>query len=242
MTIDMYTMIRSIFIWVFIGIINTFIWALIGIFLSIFSASGKIVHFYCAVPWSKIILWGSGVRVKISGLDAIQKEKTYIYIPNHLSFFDIFALLAYLPVDFKFILKESLMQIPIFGWAMRRAKYISIDRSSAAKAKSTFKQAVDRIRSGASIVIFAEGTRSKNGHLQPLKRGAFYLAIESGTPIVPIAIKGTNKIMPKGSFKLKKGSITIQLGSPIETIHYKSRNMPDLIEKVTVCLKSMLEE
>jgi len=82
-------MIRSLFIWTFIGVINTLVWALIGIFLSIFSASGKIVHFYCAVPWSKIILWGSGVRVKISGLDAIQKEKTYIYIPNHLSFFDI---------------------------------------------------------------------------------------------------------------------------------------------------------
>lgn len=238
----MHTMIRSLFIWTFIGVINTFVWALIGIFLSIFSSTGKIIHFYCSVPWSRIILLGSGVRVTINGLNSIDKEKSYIYIPNHLSFFDIFALLAYLPVDFKFILKGELMRIPILGWAMRRAKYISIDRSSAAKAKKTFKEAVERIRSGASIVIFAEGTRSKNGHLQPLKRGAFYLAIESGTPIVPIAIKGTNKIMPKGSFMVKKGSITIQLGKPIETIHYKSRNMPDLIEKVTVSLKSMLKE
>jgi len=120
------------------------------------------------------------------------------------------------------------MRIPVLGWAMRRAKYISIDRSSPAKAKSTFKQAVDRIRSGTSILIFAEGTRSKNGHLQPLKRGAFYLAIESGAPIVPVAIKGTYKIMPKGSFKIKRGSITI--------------HMPDLIEKVTGSLRSMLEE
>ena len=235
-------MIRSIFIWIFIGIINTFIWALIGILLSLFSATGRITHFYCAVPWAKIILWGSGVRVEINGLDAIQKEKTYIYIPNHLSFFDIFALLAYLPVDFKFILKKELMRIPILGWTMRRARYISIDRSSPAKAKSTFKQAVDRIRSGASIVIFAEGTRSKNGHLQPLKKGAFYIAIESGAPIVPVAIKGTHKIMPKGSFKLKKGSITIQLGRPISTINYNKKTMPDLIEKVTGCLRTMLEE
>jgi len=235
-------MIRSIFIWTFIGVINTLFWALIAIFLSIFSSTGRITHFYSAAPWSRIILWGSGIRVKINGLDAIDKEKTYIFIPNHLSFFDIFALLAYLPVDFKFILKESLIRIPILGWAMRRAKYISLDRSSPAKAKSTFKQAVSRIRGGASILIFAEGTRSKDGHLQPLKRGAFYLAIESGAPIVPVAIKGTYKIMPKGSFKIKKGSITIQLGRPIETIHYKRQNMPDLIEKVTVCLKSMLEE
>jgi 1-acyl-sn-glycerol-3-phosphate acyltransferase len=234
-------MIRSIFIWIFIGIINTLIWALIGIVLSIFTSSSRIIHFYCAVPWSKIILWGSGVRVTIRGLELIDKKKSYIYIPNHLSFFDIFSLLAYLPVDFKFILKGELMRIPILGWAMRRAGYISIDRSSPAKAKGTFKQAVNMIKSGASIVIFAEGTRSKEGHLQPLKRGAFYLAIESGTPVVPIAIKGTNAIMPKGSFKLKKGSIQIQLGTPIETIHYKSQ-MHNLIERVTGCLRSMLEE
>jgi 1-acyl-sn-glycerol-3-phosphate acyltransferase len=242
MTNDIHTIIRSIFIWTFIGVINTFIWALIGIFLSIFSSTGRITHFYCAAPWSKIILWGSGVRVEINGLDVIDKDKTYIYVPNHLSIFDILALLAYLPVDFKFILKKELMRIPVLGWAMRRARYISIDRSSPAKAKRTFKQAVDRIRSGASILIFAEGTRSKDGHLQPLKRGAFYLALESGTPIVPIAIKGTHKIMPKGSFTIKKGSITIQLGKPIETINYNSHNMPDLIEKVTVSLKSMLKE
>lgn len=235
-------MIRSIFIWIFIGIINTFIWALFGIFLSLFSATGRITHFYCAALWSKTILWGSGVKVEINGLDVIDKGKTYIYIPNHLSIFDIFALLAYLPVDFKFILKKELMRIPILGWAMRRARYISIDRSSPAKTKRTFKHAVDRIKSGASIVIFAEGTRSKDGHLQPLKKGAFYLAIDSGAPIVPVAIKGTYKIMPKGTFKIKKGSITIQLGRPIETIHYKRQNMPDLIEKVTGCLRTMLEE
>jgi 1-acyl-sn-glycerol-3-phosphate acyltransferase len=234
-------MIRSIFLWIFIGIINTLIWALFGILLSIFTSSGRMIHFYCAVPWSKIILWGTGVRVKIHGLESIDRKKSYVYIPNHLSFFDIFSLLAYLPVDFKFILKGELMRIPILGWAMRKAGYIGIDRSSPAKAKSTFKKAVNRIKSGASIVIFAEGTRSKDGHLQPLKRGAFYLATESGTPIVPIAIKGTNTIMPKGSFKLNKGSATIQLGKPIETIHYTSNDMHDLIERVTGCLRSMLE-
>jgi len=235
-------MIRSIFIWAFIGVINTLIWSLVGIFLSLFSPSGRILHFYCAAPWSKIILWGSGVKVEINGVDTIQKEKSYVYIPNHLSFFDIFALLAYLPVDFKFILKEELMHIPILGWAMRRAGYISIDRSSPAKARRTINQAIDKIKNGASIVIFAEGTRSKDGHLQPLKRGAFQLAIASGSPIVPVAIKGTNKIMPKGSFRIKKGFIKIQFGRPIETIHYKRQTIPDLMERVAGSLRTMLEE
>ena len=235
-------MIRSIFIWVFIGVINTLIWSIGAIFLSLFSASGRRVHFYVAVPWAKIILWANGVRVEINGLDTIDKEGAYVYIPNHLSFFDIFALLAYLSVDFKFIFKEEIMWVPILGWAMRKAGYISISRSSPGKARRTFKQAVDMIRNGTSLVVFAEGTRSEDGHLQPLKKGAFQLALSSGSPIVPVAIKGSNKIMPKGSFKLKRGSIKIQLGRPISTIDYKRKTMPELIARVTGCLRTMLEE
>jgi len=235
-------MIRSIFIWAIFGVINTLIWALVGIFLSLFSPSGRIVHFYVGVPWSKIILWASGVRVETNGLNKIDKDKAYIYIPNHLSFFDIFALLAGLPVDFKFIFKEEIMRVPILGWAMRRAGYISISRSSPAKARRSVKQAVDMVKNGASLVMFAEGTRSKDGHLQPLKRGAFQLAISSGSPIVPIAIKGSNKVMPKGAFKLKKGFITIQLGTPISTVNYERKTMPELIERVTGSLRTMLEE
>ncbi|NVM26118.1 MAG: 1-acyl-sn-glycerol-3-phosphate acyltransferase [Desulfobacterales bacterium] len=235
-------MIRSIFIWAFFGVINTLIWALFGIFLSLFSPGGRIVHFYCAVPWSKTILWANGVRVEIHGLNKIDKDKAYIYIPNHLSFFDIFALLACLPVDFKFIFKEEIMRVPILGWAMRKADYISISRSSPAKARRSVKQAVDMVKNGASLVIFAEGTRSEDGHLQPLKRGAFQLALSSGSPIVPVAIKGSNRVMPKGAFKLKKGFITIQLGRPIPTVNYEKKTMPELIERVTGCLRTMLEE
>ncbi|MBW1715915.1 MAG: 1-acyl-sn-glycerol-3-phosphate acyltransferase [Deltaproteobacteria bacterium] len=235
-------MIRSIFVWAVFGILNTFIWALVAILLSLFSRSGGLVHFYSAVPWSRIILWGSGVRVEISGLSKIDKEKSHIYIPNHLSFFDIFSLLAYLPVDFKFILKKELMHIPILGWAMKRAGYISIDRSSPAKARCTIDRAVDKIKDGNSFVIFAEGTRSYDGRLQPLKRGAFRLAVASGSPIVPVAIKGTREIMPKGSFKIHKGFVTIQVGTPVETINYTKQTMPDLVNRVTVALKTMLEQ
>ena len=236
------TMIRSIFVWAVFGILNTFIWALVAIFLSLFSRSGRLPHFYSAAPWSKIILWGTGVRVEINGLSNIDKEKSHIYIPNHLSFFDIFSLLAYLPVDFKFILKKELMHIPILGWAMKRAGYISIDRSSPAKAKCTIDRAVDKIKNGDSFVIFAEGTRSYDGHLQPLKRGAFHLAIASGSPIVPVAIKGTKEIMPKGSFKIHRGFVTIQVGAPVETINYTKQTMSDLIDRVTDALKTMLEQ
>ncbi|HUT71078.1 MAG TPA: lysophospholipid acyltransferase family protein [Desulfatiglandales bacterium] len=236
------TMIRSLFFWVFFGIFNTLFWILFGILLSLFLAGSKTIHFYCAVPWAKIILWGTGVKVEIRGLPSIDRQKTYIFVPNHLSFFDIFSLLAYLSVDFKFILKKELMRIPVLGWSIKRAGYISINRSSPAKARRTFERAVDRIKSGTSLVMFAEGTRGYDGHLQPLKRGAFQLAVASGVPVVPVAIKGTKEIMPKGSFTIRKGSIVIQLGEPIETISYTKQTMPDLIERVSGAITAMLEE
>jgi 1-acyl-sn-glycerol-3-phosphate acyltransferase len=236
------TMIRSLFFWVFFGIFNTLFWILFGILLSLFLAGSKTIHFYCAVPWAKIILWGTGVKVEVRGLSNIDRQKTYIFIPNHLSFFDIFSLLAYLSVDFKFILKKELMRIPVLGWSIKKAGYISIDRSSPAKARRTFKRAVDRIKSGTSLVMFAEGTRGYDGRLQPLKRGAFQLAVASGVPVVPVAIKGTKEIMPKGSFTIRKGSIVIQLEKPIETINHTKETMPDLIERVSGSITAMLEE
>jgi 1-acyl-sn-glycerol-3-phosphate acyltransferase len=236
------TMIRSLFLWAFFGIVNTLFWILFGILLTLFLASSRTIHFYCAVPWAKTILWGAGVKIQIRGLSDIDKQKAYIFIPNHLSFFDIFSLLAYLPVDFKFILKKELIRIPILGWSMKRAGYISIDRSSPAKARRTLEQAVDRIKGGTSLVMFAEGTRGYDGRLQPLKRGAFQLAMASGVPVVPVAIKGTREIMPKGSFTIRKGSIVIQLKKPIETVTYTKQTMPDLIERVSGSITAMLEE
>jgi 1-acyl-sn-glycerol-3-phosphate acyltransferase len=214
---------------------------ILAVVYTAFSASSKQIHFRCAVPWSRALLWISGVRVYTEGIDRIEATAAYVYIPNHTSFFDIFSLLAYLPVDFKFILKEELMRLPILSWAMRKAGYISISRSSPARARKTLKGAIDMIKKGTSLVIFAEGTRSKDGTLQPLKRGAFQLAVASGAPIIPVAIKGSNEIMAKGSYKINSGAIRITLAKPIPTKNCRRDQMPMLIEMVTESIRSMLD-
>lgn len=234
-------MIRSIAIWA-LGSATTLGWSIFTVVSAVFSASSRELHFKCAVPWSRAILRISGVRVHTEGVNQIQATTAYIYIPNHTSFFDIFSLLAYLPVDFKFILKEELMRVPFLNWAMKKAGYISISRSSPAKARRALKGAVNMIKKGTSLVIFAEGTRSYDGNLQPLKRGAFQLAMASGAPIVPVAIKGGNEIMAKGSFKIKKGTIRITVAKPISTKNYKREQMPALIGRVTESLRGMLEK
>jgi len=233
-------MIRSVAIWA-LGLAATLGWAIAALVYAALSASSKQIHFRCAAPWSRALLRISGVRVYTEGIDQIETTTAYVYIPNHTSFFDIFSLLAYLPVDFKFILKEELMRLPILSWAMRKAGYISISRSSPARARKTLKGAIDMIKKGTSLVIFAEGTRSCDGALQPLKRGAFQLAMASGAPIVPVAIKGSNEIMAKGSYKIKRGVIRITVAKPIPTKNFRKQQMPALIERVTESLRAMLE-
>ncbi len=234
-------MIRSIFLWAFI-VVNTLFWALILFLLSIFSSDSRKMHFYCAAPWARMIIWASGVKVEITGIENITQGKNYIYIPNHQSFFDIFSLMAYLPDDFKFVLKQELVSIPFIGWGTRKLGYISIDRSSPARARFTFKGALDILRDGKSLLVFAEGTRSVDGKLQPLKRGAFQLSQGSGIPVIPVAIKGSNRIMKKGGFKIYPGVIRIRVGQPVRTEDYKKKDIPDLVERVSVSLKHMLEQ
>ncbi|MFW6147289.1 MAG: lysophospholipid acyltransferase family protein, partial [Thermodesulfobacteriota bacterium] len=195
-------MISSLLKWI-LGLIATLGWTLVAAAYTVSSASSTQIHLKCAVPWSRALLKICGVRVHMEGLERIRTNTAYVYIPNHTSFFDIFSLLAYLPADFKFILKEELMRIPILSWGMKKAGYISISRASPAKARRTLRGAVEMIKRGTSLVIFAEGTRSHDGRLQQLKRGAFQLAMASGAPIVPVAIKGGTKIMAKGSFTVR---------------------------------------
>jgi 1-acyl-sn-glycerol-3-phosphate acyltransferase len=234
-------MIRSVAIWV-LGLVATVGGSIVAAAYAAFSVSSEQIHGRCAVPWARALLRISGVRVYTEGTDQLQATTAYVFIPNHTSFFDIFSLLAYLPVDFKFILKEELMRVPILNWGMRKAGYISISRSSPAKARTTLKGAVNMIKDGTSLVIFAEGTRSHDGTLQPLKRGAFRLAMASGVPIVPVAIKGGNEIMAKGSFKVKKGSIRITVAKPIPTKNYRKDQMPTLMGMVTESLRAMLDK
>jgi 1-acyl-sn-glycerol-3-phosphate acyltransferase len=108
--------------------IHSIIFCVWAIILSFFDKRGRLSHFYSAVPWAKTILWVCGARVKVKGQENVNRHEPRIYLSNHQSYFDIFTLLAHLPADFKFILKQELMRIPLFGFAMKRARYIAIDR------------------------------------------------------------------------------------------------------------------
>jgi len=130
---------------------------------------------------------------------------------------DILAVLVAIPVQFRFIAKKQLGAIPIFGWAMRAGRFIFIDRQNPVMARMSIDEAAKRIRAGQSVVIFPEGTRSRDGRLAPFKQGGFHLALDSGSDIVPVAIRGSYELMPRGSAIMKPGKVVIEIGEPIPT-------------------------
>jgi len=163
------------------------------------------------------ILKACGVKLSVTGLEKVDFSRSHIYVSNHASFFDIPAVIAGIPDQIRIVYKKELEKIPIFGWGLKFGKtYISIDREKGQNAIQSLDMAAEKIRRGASVILFAEGTRTPDGRLQPFKRGAFNLALRAGIPVVPLTIKGSYGILPRHSMRIKPGTISLVLDEPIE--------------------------
>ena len=167
--------------------------------------------------WGRILLFAAGVKVRVDGLKNIDPDQAYVFAANHQSQFDIFVLLAYLPIQFRWLAKKELFRIPFLGVGMKGAGYIPIDRSNRKEAFKSIDLAAARVREGTSVVIFPEGTRTVDGTLQSFKKGGFHLAIKSKRPIVPVSLSGTFAILPKKGFRIRPQTVLIYLGDPVPT-------------------------
>ena len=206
---------RTMFVWTCIVIVTLILGAMAFITFP-FDRRGHVIHRY-ARWWGWLILKANGVRVKVQGTEYLDDRRPCIYVCNHQGSFDIFSLLAYLRVPFRWLAKAELFKIPILGWAMRTAGYISLDRSAKKKAYQSMELAARKIKEGTSVVIFPEGSRSLDGALQLFMNGGFTLAIKAGVPVCPVAIAGSWQIMPRTTLRIKKGNIGIIISEPIET-------------------------
>ncbi|UCC66602.1 MAG: 1-acyl-sn-glycerol-3-phosphate acyltransferase [Deltaproteobacteria bacterium] len=235
---------RTIFVWSCIAVF-TLVLGVMSFLTFPFDRRGKAVHLYARL-WGWLILLANGVKVRVRGLGNIESKRPYIYMCNHLGSFDIFALLAYLPVQFRWLAKVELFRIPILGWAMSTAGYISLDRSERKRAYRSIEIAAQKIREGTSVIIFPEGSRSLDGTLQPFMKGGFTLAIKAGVPIVPTTIDGTWEIMPRDSLRIRKGEIGIVIDRPIETTGLAMKNreklMKDVEERIRANFPVMVRE
>lgn len=197
---------------------------------AIFSVTGNLA-FNISKLWAWTMLIVTGVRVHIKGRETIKEGMQYVIISNHQSQYDILALVTSLKIQFRWVIKKELLYVPLFGWALYAAKNVFIDRSNREKAIASINKAVNRLPQGVSLLVFAEGTRSKDGTLQKFKKGGFTIAIERQMPILPVVVKGSRAILPKGSLIFHSGNIEVVVCDPIPTDQYTHETIEDLINK-----------
>ncbi len=210
------------------------------IILSFLDRNGNIPHKVARI-WAKSILAVSGVRVRVRGMGHLDDGRSHVYMANHQSHFDIPVLLAHLPGQFRWLAKHELFGIPVFGYAMARAGYISIDRSDRKSAFESLKRASRIIRNGVSVLIFPEGTRSGDGTIRPFKKGGFIMAVDSGVPVIPIVVTGTRHIMPKNQIKIRRGDVNVEIRPPIRTSDYTRKTKDLLIDTVREAIVGTFE-
>lgn len=198
---------------------------------------GDMAHIACR-HYARVILWISFVKVTIEGRENLAPGQNYVFAANHNSVFDILVLLAYLPIQFRWLAKEELFKLPIFGWSMTLAGYIPINRSNAREGVRSLERAAQKLREGASVIIFPEGTRSRDGRIQDFKRGGFTLAVKSGLPILPVAISGTHEVLPAKTLRLRPGPVKLVFGPPFPTAGLDRGAQNGLMEQVREAIVS----
>ncbi|NKB88017.1 MAG: 1-acyl-sn-glycerol-3-phosphate acyltransferase [Acidobacteria bacterium] len=183
----------------------------LGIIVSFVDYRGDITH-ACARFWARTFLWIHGVHLDARGLAELVPGTDYVFVANHNSALDIPALLAALPLRFRMVAKESLFRIPFLGWYMRRVGYVPVPRSSA-----TDLGEAARALQNSSILVFPEGTRTDEQELARFRKGGFFLARQTESPIVPVAVINSGRLLPRGKAWVNLGVVEVRVGKPIDS-------------------------
>jgi len=207
--------IRSLLITTPLIVLYTIVMGSVSVASSLVDATGKLQH-GCARIWARMILRTSGVHVTVRGLDYVPKGSC-VFCVNHQSHMDIPIVLASLPVQFRFLSKKQLFDIPFLGWHLRRSGQVSIDRENPRAAVKSMRAAAERIREGAPVLIFPEGGTSLDGAIHPFKGGGFVLATQSGVDIVPITVRGSRQILVPKTRRVHNGDVEVIVGAPISS-------------------------
>jgi 1-acyl-sn-glycerol-3-phosphate acyltransferase len=184
----------------------------------------------------------SGVKVQVTGGDRLEPNQAYVFISNHRSYLDTATLFVYTGRRLGLLAKKELLKVPILGYGMGFVNIMAIDRSNSDRARVTVAAATDRIRSGRSFGVFAEGTRARPGEFLPFKKGAFYMAAQAGVPIVPVALKNTDYLMGKGTGEARAGTIDMVMLPPVSTAGSSTdEEIRTLVNQVQALISKELE-
>lgn len=221
-------------------VVNTIVVAPIVAVVSLFERDAK-PGYRVAQLWVWLNVKIARVRITTTGLENLDRSRSYVFVSNHRSNADIVAVAWSLwDYQLRWVAKKELLRVPLFGWGLRALQNIIIDRSDHEGAVESYRRARERISRGISVMVFPEGTRGTGDELLPFKKGGFVLALETATPVVPIAILGTARVLAKKGWKLDAGDVEVRIGRPIET---RGRSVADrnaLIEEVRAAIQDLM--
>jgi 1-acyl-sn-glycerol-3-phosphate acyltransferase len=232
---------RTVFFLIPAITVYTIVLGTASIVSSLFDRRGYFAH-RCARAWSWLILKTTGVRVRVEGLDRVERGANYVFVSNHQSIYDTPVIFWSLPYQLRIIAKESLAKFPVLGWHLKRGKHLFVDRRNPDRA-GIFER-WRALVSEASLMVYAEGTRSRDGHVAKFKAGSFLLAIEAQLPIVPVAVIGTRAVMPKGRLRTEPADVRLIVHDPIQPPAIESPTIHDareLAERVRAIVSATVE-
>ena len=206
---------------------------------SLFEKRGYFAH-WCARTWSRLILITTGVRVTVEGLERLTPGRTYVFVSNHQSIYDIPVLFWSLPYQLRIIAKDSLGNFPFLGWHLRRTGHMLVDRRRP-DSTAIFGWAGRLTSQGLSLIVFPEGTRSSDGRVARFKGGSFHLALEAGIPVVPLSVVGSRHVMLKGRLATYPGHVTLVIHDPIDTSGLTARDAKAFGERVRAVIQPIAE-
>ncbi len=193
--------------------------------------------------WARLFLAVAGVRVISKELAPLDRSRSYVFVSNHTSNIDVPAILAVTPEPLRFIAKQELTRIPLFGWAARRMGHVFIDRKDSHGAAKAIRRRIDAGLSGVGLFFFAEGTRSTSEEMLPFKKGAAVAALETGLDCVPIAVAGARDVLrPKGVSVFRPGPVAVVFGAPISLSGYSLDRRDALVEAQRAAVENALAE
>ena len=219
---------RTVFFLIPAITLYTIVLGTMSIASSLFERRGYFAH-WCARTWSRLILGTTGVQVEVIGLERLERGRTYVFVSNHQSIYDIPILFWSLPYQLRIIAKESLGRFPVLGPHLKRTGHMLVDRSKPDRA-GIFGWATRLTSNGLSLIVFPEGTRSRDGRMGKFKGGSIMLAMQAGLPIVPISVIGSRHVMKKGELTTRPGHVSLIVHDPITTIANPEPSVTDVRE------------
>ena len=219
------------FLYFFLIVLYTAVLGIPCLIVTIIQPQGE-ANYWFIRTWARLLLWTCGVKIEANGQENLPADGSFILMSTHNSHFDIPVLVKEVPRQFRIVAKKVLFKIPIFGWIMSAAGYVSIDRGNKKQAFASLDKAAESVTSGMPLLIFPEGTRSPDGLLGPFKKGGFVLATKAKVPIIPVIVDGTFLVLPKTTVRVCPGPVKVTFCPPIDTSAYSYESKEELMEHV----------